>query len=229
MALAALLKDGDCDLSDGSVEGDWRLPTKEELLGVGTVPPGVWFPTFPILVDIRENENYWTSTSFDSLLAWTVHLWNGTTLPLTKTQNLGVYYWPVRAPVPDADCIFGAMQSCGSNVGQCEEGTQTCDINGYWGDCEGETKPSPEICDGLDNNCDEVADENCNCIDGTQQLCEKQLGVCSGSVKTCVNGVWPICDQSNFPWEYQSTEISCSDNNDNDCDGYTDGSDSDCP
>jgi hypothetical protein len=39
ISLANELNDGECGLSDGSVEGDWRLPTKEDLQGLGTDPP----------------------------------------------------------------------------------------------------------------------------------------------------------------------------------------------
>jgi hypothetical protein len=38
----ASLHDGVCGLSDGSVEGDWRLPYFEELQGIGTDPPETW-------------------------------------------------------------------------------------------------------------------------------------------------------------------------------------------
>jgi hypothetical protein len=39
ISLANELNDGECGLSDGSVEGDWRLPTKEDLQGLGTDQP----------------------------------------------------------------------------------------------------------------------------------------------------------------------------------------------
>ncbi len=44
---SSALKNGDCGLSDGSVEGDWRLPTKTELQGIGTDPPAKWPTNFP--------------------------------------------------------------------------------------------------------------------------------------------------------------------------------------
>ena len=56
-------------------------------------------------------------------------------------------------------CINGATQPCGSDVGECQFGIQTC-ANGQWGVCEGEVGPSTEVCDGIDNNCDAVVDEN---------------------------------------------------------------------
>jgi hypothetical protein len=30
-----------------------------------------------------------------------------------------------------------------------------------WGPCEGDTTPVAEICDGLDNDCDNAVDEGC--------------------------------------------------------------------
>jgi hypothetical protein len=41
------LKDGVAGLSDGSRAGDWHLPTKEELQGIGTDPPATWATGLP--------------------------------------------------------------------------------------------------------------------------------------------------------------------------------------
>ncbi|MFC2010997.1 hypothetical protein ACFLUR_01735, partial [Chloroflexota bacterium] len=60
-------------------------------------------------------------------------------------------------------CTENATQTCGSNVGQCEYGTQTCDSSGNWGGCVGGTGPSAEVCDDVDNNCDGSVDEGGIC------------------------------------------------------------------
>lgn len=52
-------------------------------------------------------------------------------------------------------------------------------------------------------------------------------GVCSGMNKTCENGTWVECTYTDIPG-YEETEISCDDSLDNDCDGFTDSSDTDC-
>ena len=70
------------------------------------------------------------------------------------------------------------------------------------------------------------------CTPGQTQLCLNQNGVCQGSFETCTaGGMWPSCTTatySAYSIYYQATETSCSDTRDNDCDGFTDATDSDC-
>ncbi len=52
--------------------------------------------------------------------------------------------------------------SCGTDTGECQAGIQAC-TGGSWGPCENEIGPSPEVCDGKDNDCDETSDEDNVC------------------------------------------------------------------
>jgi len=117
----------------------------------------------------------------------------------------------------DNDCdgvIDGFSQICielpgNTEMGVCQAGTEVCpsDGSGQFDDCLGEIGPSPEACDGLDNDCDGILDEGTGGAD-----CSSQCGI--GTI-ICVNGM-PECDSQMTPMD----EI-CN-NLDDDCDGVTD-------
>jgi hypothetical protein len=50
------------------------------------------------------------------------------------------------------------VRACGTDVGECVAGTQTCRA-GDWGHCDGSVDPVPEVCDGLDNDCNTLVDD----------------------------------------------------------------------
>ncbi|MBI4181980.1 MAG: putative metal-binding motif-containing protein [Candidatus Aenigmarchaeota archaeon] len=74
-------------------------------------------------------------------------------------------------------CSLGESRICGTTLGACEEGTQTCE-GGAWSACLGGIQPLPqEICwDGLDQDCDGKADDGCtlelSCQNGIQDANE---------------------------------------------------------
>jgi uncharacterized protein YfaP (DUF2135 family) len=68
-------------------------------------------------------------------------------------------------------CTPGNVESCfvgppgKRDVGACTDGTQTCHgtQSGSWGACTGSIGPTPEVCDGLDNDCNGCVDDGLTC------------------------------------------------------------------
>ena len=112
-------------------------------------------------------------------------------------------------PDENCGCTDGATQTCGKTMGVCTAGMQTCS-NGQWGMCQGNTAPSPEICNGKDDDCDGKVDENLT------RSCGKSTGVCSPGTETCTMGQWGSCQGGS-----SGGSETCN-NKDDDCDGMVD-------
>jgi len=88
----------------------------------------------------------------------------------------------------DDACTPDAQRPCGSNVGACQPGTQTCGQNHQWGSCVGGIGPQVEHCNGIDDDCDGVADNGFN----LGAACECSPGV-PGVTVCAPNGLGVVC------------------------------------
>lgn len=116
-------------------------------------------------------------------------------------------------------CYSGPAQT--RHIGACHDGQPTCDSAGEFVSCTGDTKPSPELCDGVDNDCDGIIDgpvidteidTQCTTTPGIvirpYTICRYGYNECIDGKITCVGAVGP-------------SEETC-DGLDNDCNGLID-------
>lgn len=123
-------------------------------------------------------------------------------------------------------CIDGNVESCGTDTGACVAGTRTC-VDGAFGACVGETGPTDEVCNELDDDCDGTVDEGCECSSGDTRQCGQSTGACSPGTQTCIDGAWGACEGATGPTDETCNGI------DDDCDGTPDDNPNDvgspCP
>lgn len=105
------IQNGKCGLTDGSATGDWRMPTKTELMAMvaNAKKQGFTNPTLTnaagtgpwtsgdAFTGLTQFSYYWSSTTyaFNTNLAWVIQLQDGAMGYFSKVaiQN---YVWPVR-------------------------------------------------------------------------------------------------------------------------------------
>jgi len=108
-------------------------------------------------------------------------------------------------------CYTGAPATY--NVGQCTPGTQQCqalDLDvGQWDECDGEVLPELELCDGIDNDCNDEVDDGLG-------VSACGIGTCAHEVPNCIAGEQVECD----PLDGAQPE-QCN-GQDDDCDGDID-------
>ena len=103
-----------------------------------------------------------------------------------------------RPPLPDfavdamrpdmmLECPPGLQRDCVTSCGSI--GMQTCELHG-WQPCV----PPFEKCNGIDDDCDDLVDEDFECAAGQENLCVFQCST-PNAVQTCVAGTckWSAC------------------------------------
>lgn len=100
--------------------------------------------------------------------------------------------------------------------GLCRAGGQTCTA-GAFGTCTGAVTPTEETCNGQDDDCDGMVDEDLtrSCYPGAAGT--SGVGVCRGGISRCAMGTFGACDGAVVP----GIE-SCGNGTDDNCDGMID-------
>jgi hypothetical protein len=85
-------------LSDGSLEGDWRLPTKTDLVGITVGDEGIRYDQMYFFTGVKTSY-YWSGTSdgCPPSNVWVVGMHDDPMNSVCKYNYYSYYVWPVRS------------------------------------------------------------------------------------------------------------------------------------
>ena len=109
-------------------------------------------------------------------------------------------------PLADEACATGLMGPCSAGVRVCVAGEPVC---------IGAVQPSPEVCNGLDEDCDDVVDEE---LPPGEPCNSGRIGACAAGILSCVDGELACTPL------FEGEPETC-DGRDEDCDGRIDEGD----
>jgi len=132
----------------------------------------LYLATGPQRIELGDNNYFWDCSQRDIQIPLS---WTDTEIVFEK-RGSGDYVFVVGAdPVDISDgvmidetCNNGDNRPCGSEIGMCEYGTQTCS-GSAWGECVGGVDPTAESCTGeIDEDCDGL--NNCDDPDCSENI-----------------------------------------------------------